>query len=372
MHGKHRFGLGLRKPYYADFLDAAPVAGGLRRGHLRELHGRRAAVRCDVLRRVRERHPVALHGVSMSIGSADGVRLDYLRRLRALVDAIEPLFVSDHLSWSRHRKFQLARPAAAAIHGGGACTWFAPTSHRAQEVLGRTMLLENPSSYMLSPGDMTEWEFLERDVRAYRLRAAARRQQHLRQREQPRVRSAGLSRGHPRAIRAADSSRGPQPGRELLIDTHDQPVPDSVWSLYAEALQRLGPVATMIERDDNIPPLAELLAELDVARGIAAEQARRGGMSLLALQQRLSAWLKSESTEVAARFGEPSRAGPGGVSQQLPCTVARPVCRRAFRACAHGSATLHSRRRPRRTSTGCRRTPGRSTPMGAIFLKPWT
>ena len=67
---------------------------------------------------------------------------------------------------------------------------------------------------------------------------------------------------------------GHSQGRDLLIDTHDKPVPDSVWSLYAAALARLGPVATMIERDDDIPPLADLLAELDVARRIAVDEKR--------------------------------------------------------------------------------------------------
>ena len=61
----------------------------------------------------------------------------------------------------------------------------------------------------------------------------------------------------------------------MLIDTHDRPVCDSVWSLYDAALQRLGPVATMIERDDDIPPLANLLAELDIARGVATRQSRK-------------------------------------------------------------------------------------------------
>ncbi len=68
---------------------------------------------------------------------------------------------------------------------------------------------------------------------------------------------------------------GHSQGRELLIDTHDTPVADAVWSLYAAALKRVGPVHTMIERDDDIPPLGELLAELDIARDIGAERARR-------------------------------------------------------------------------------------------------
>src|SRR5687767_9021190 len=104
MHGKHLFGLGLRKPHYADFLDAAPVAVDFVEV-ISENFMVAGGRPLDVLRRVRERHPVALHGVSLSIGSADGVRLDYLRRLRELIDAIEPMFVSDHLTWSRLGSF---------------------------------------------------------------------------------------------------------------------------------------------------------------------------------------------------------------------------------------------------------------------------
>ena len=264
----HRFGLGLRKPHYAailegdvpvDFVEVVSenfmVPGGRPR---------------DILRRVRERHPVALHGVSMSIGSADGVDPDYLRRLRDLVDAIDPLFVSDHLCWTRFGGFQshdlLPLPyTEEALHT--VCN----NVDAAQATIGRTMLIENPSSYVAFAGaEMTEWEFLDAlcartgcdllldvnnvfvsatnhgfDVHAY---------------------LAGVPAARVRQIHLAGHSRG----ETLLIDTHDQPVPDPVWSLYAEALAQVGAVATMIERDDAIPPLPELLAELDRARAIAA------------------------------------------------------------------------------------------------------
>jgi uncharacterized protein (UPF0276 family) len=82
---------------------------------------------------------------------------------------------------------------------------------------------------------------------------------------------AGIPAQRVRQIHLAGHSQG----RELLIDTHDKPVAEAVWSLYAAALERVGPVATMIERDDDIPPLADLLAELDIARGIAAERLPR-------------------------------------------------------------------------------------------------
>ncbi|GAA0744862.1 DUF692 domain-containing protein [Sphingomonas sp. ABOLD] len=266
----HLFGLGLRKPHYADFLEAAApvpvdfvevisenfmVPGGRPR---------------DILRRVRERHPVALHGVSMSIGSADGVDRDYMQRLRALVDAVEPLFVSDHLCWTRFGDFQ-SHDLLPLPYTEEALRTVCDNVDAAQTALGRTMLIENPSSYIAFDGaDMTEWAFLDAlcartgcelllDVNNIFVSATNHgfdAHAYL----------AGIPAARVRQIHLAGHSRG----ETLLIDTHDRPVPDPVWALYAEALERVGPVATMIERDDAIPPLAELLAELDHARAIAA------------------------------------------------------------------------------------------------------
>ncbi len=267
----HQFGLGLRKPHYGDFLDhEAPVPvdfvevisenfmvdGG--RPH-------------DVLRRIRARHPVALHGVSMSIGSACGLDRDYLRRLRALADEIDPLFVSDHLSWSRIEGFNtpdlLPLPYTEEVLDR-VCT----NIHQAQDALGRTMLIENPSSYIAFGGDMTEWEFLEalcaRSGCALLLDVNNIFVSATNHGFDPLAYLAGVPADRVRQIHLAGHSQG----RDLLIDTHDQPVPPSVWSLYETALTRLGPVATMIERDDDIPPIGDLLAELGMARTIAGHR----------------------------------------------------------------------------------------------------
>ncbi len=270
-----RFGLGLRKQHYADFLDgdaAVPVdfvevisenfmvAGGKPR---------------DVLRRVRERHPVALHGVSMSVGSADGVDRDYLSRLRMLVDEIEPMVVSDHLCWTRIEGFN-SHDLLPLPYTEEALDVVCANIAVAQDVLGRAMLIENPSSYVcFEDAPMTEWEFLEAmcartgcglllDVNNIYVSATNHgfdAQAYL----------AGIPAGRVGQIHLAGHSQG----RELLIDTHDQAVPPPVWALFEAALARVGPVATMVERDDNIPPLAELLDELRIARDIALHDTRR-------------------------------------------------------------------------------------------------
>jgi len=267
------FGLGLRREHYRDFLDTRVpvdfvevisenfmVAGGQP---------------LDILRRVRERHPVALHGVSMSLGSADGLRRDYLARLRALVDAVDPLYVSDHLSWSRIGRFN-SHDLLPLPYTEDALDVVCANVHRAQEALGRAMLIENPSSYLaFADAPLTEWEFLasicERtgcglllDLNNVYVSAANHG-------FGPFAWIDGIPAQRVRQIHLAGHSQG----GSLLIDTHDQPVSDGVWSLYAHALTRCGPVATMIERDDAIPPLAGLLAELDVARRLGAASAMR-------------------------------------------------------------------------------------------------
>ncbi len=259
------FGLGLRREHYRDFLETEVpvdfvevisenfmVEGGQPR---------------HILRQIRERHPVILHGVSMSIGSADGLDRDYLRCLRALTDEVQPLFVSDHLSWSRIEGFN-SHDLLPIPYTEEALDVVCRNIAQAQDALGRAMLFENPSSYLAFDGVMTEWEFIDEmsrrtgcelilDVNNIYVSGTNHgfdMQAFL----------DGIPRDRVRQIHLA----GHTEGRDMLIDTHDRPVCDDVWSLYADALARVGPVATMIERDDDIPPLADLLAELAQARVI--------------------------------------------------------------------------------------------------------
>jgi uncharacterized protein (UPF0276 family) len=264
------YGLGLRKPHYAEFLEHRigvdfvevisenfMVDGGRPR---------------QVLRDVRARHPVAFHGVSMSLGSADGLDGAYLQRLRALVDEIEPLFVSDHLSWSRLEGFN-SHDLLPLPYTQEALDLVCANVDRAQTALGRTMLVENPSSYVAFDGaDMTEWQFIDAlcdrtgcglllDVNNVFVSATNHGFDAIAYLD-------GIPADRVRQIHLAGHSQG----RELLIDTHDAPVCADVWDLYAYVLPKLGAVATMIERDDAIPPLHELLAELGTARAIGAER----------------------------------------------------------------------------------------------------
>jgi hypothetical protein len=258
------FGLGLRPPHYQAFLETEPpvdfvevisenfmVRGG------RPLH---------VLDAVRERYPVAMHGVSMSIGSADGVRPEYLRRLKQLADRIDPLWVSDHLCWTGVEGFN-SHDLLPLPYTEETLDVVCDNLALVQDALERAILLENPSTYLTFADDeMTEWAFLTEVCRrsgCYLLldvnNIYVSGTNHG---FDPTDYIAGVPAERVRQIHLAGHSND----HGLLIDTHDQPVQAPVWALYEAACARLAPVATMIERDDHIPPLSELLAELDVAR----------------------------------------------------------------------------------------------------------
>ncbi len=267
------FGLGLRRAHYDDFLTRdVPVDFVEVISENYMIEGGR---QLRILEEVREKYPVIIHGVSLSIGSAGGLDAEYLAKLKRLERRIDPLWVSDHLCWTRtsaHNSHDLlpmplTEEALQAVCGN---------IDHAQNVLGRAMLFENPSSYLTFPeDDISEWEFLTEmtrrtgcylllDVNNIYVSAANHgfsAEEYL----------AGLPLGRVRQIHLAGHDPA-TPERDIIIDTHDRAVSDGVWALYERALAMLPqPAATMIERDDHIPPLPELLSELERARGIAGQ-----------------------------------------------------------------------------------------------------
>ncbi len=267
-----RFGLGLRPPHYEDFL------GGDVNVDFVEVISENFMVEGGkprrILDQVREKHSVALHGVSMSVGSADGLDRAYLERLKSLADHVRPLFVSDHLCWTRFEGFN-SHDLLPLPYTQEALDRVCANIAMAQDILERTLLIENPSTYVcFADSGMTEWRFLEEmcartgcdlllDVNNIFVSASNHG-------FDPLAYLDGVPAARVRQIHLAGHSQG----RDMLIDTHDQPVPPPVWALYEEACRRIGPVATMIERDDAIPALAELLSELDIARGLVATSIR--------------------------------------------------------------------------------------------------
>ncbi len=263
------FGLGLRTPHYEDILANRPAVDWFE--IISENYMVEGGKPLHFLDRIRADYPMVMHGVSLSVGSTAPLDQAYLQRLKRLADRVEPAWISDHLCWTgvagRNMHDLLPLPYTEEAIGH-----VADRLRQVQDYLGRQILLENVSSYVTWQGSQVdEWEFLTAIAEAADSlllvdvnNIYVSSQNHgfdpltyLDALPAERVRQFHLA-GH--------SHNG-----ELIIDTHDHPVPDPVWSLYAEAVSRFGEVATMIERDADIPPLPELLAELEQARRVAGQ-----------------------------------------------------------------------------------------------------
>ncbi len=220
---------------------------------------------------VRARYPVVMHGVSLSIGGTDPLDQDYLQKLKQLAREVEPAWISDHLCWTgidginSHDLLPLPYSEAAIQH-------VVTRVNQVQEFLGREILLENLSSYVeFSESQMPEWQFVAEIAQRSGCRLLLD------------VNNIQVS-AHNHGFNAQDYLAGIPIDRvwqihlaghsvhgDYVIDTHDHAVPNAVWALYGDAIRRFGAVSTMIERDDHIPPLPELIAELEQARAVQTD-----------------------------------------------------------------------------------------------------
>jgi uncharacterized protein (UPF0276 family) len=261
------FGLGLRTPHYEAVLNEPHAIDWLE--VITENYLVPGGKPLHYLERIRERFPLVMHGVSLSIGSTDPVDVDYLAGVRALAARIEPHWISDHLCWTgidgRNLHDLLPLPYTEE-----ALASVVARVGQIQEFLGRRILLENVSSYLaFHESDMSEWEFLREvaqradcailldinNIYVSSVNHGFDALTYLKAIPQDRVRQFHLA-GH--------SDLGGH-----LIDTHDHPIVEPVWNLYRAAVAHFGAVPTMIERDDNIPALSELVAELQIARDLS-------------------------------------------------------------------------------------------------------
>lgn len=263
------FGLGLRVEHYRDFVDAAQPVDWLE--IISENYMVPGGKPLHYLDAIRRDYPMVMHGVSLSIGSADPLDRSYLKSLAELADRVQPAWISDHLCWTGvdhhnlHDLLPMPYTEAALRH-------LCERIDLVQNILGRQILLENVSSYVaFAEDEMREWDFIAE---------LAQRADCLLLLDVNNVYVSAVNHGFEphRFIDAMPASRvrqihlaGHEDHGEFLIDTHDHPVCDPVWSLYAYTMRRIGHVPTMIERDDHIPPLPELLAELDHARTVAEQ-----------------------------------------------------------------------------------------------------
>ena len=265
-------GVGLRAPHHAQILRDRPAIPWL------EVHSENffaaGGGQIELLDQLRRDYPLSLHGVGLSLGSADGIDADHLHTLRALVQRVEPALVSEHLCWG----------AFGGLHSNDLLPL--PYTHEAlqlmsarvaqlQDTLGRRVLIENVSSYLeFAPADYTEWDFIAAlaarsgcallldvnniyvNARNHGFDAAL----FLRAIPTSAVAEIHLA-GH--SVQHIDS-------REIRIDTHNLQVCQDVWDLYAQAVRRFGDVPALIEWDADIPALEILRAEAARADKIAA------------------------------------------------------------------------------------------------------
>jgi uncharacterized protein len=267
------FGLGLRTPHYEALLSESHAIDWLE--IITENYLVPGGKPLHYLERIRERFPVVMHGVSLSIGSSDPIDAEYLKLVRFLASRIEPHWISDHLCWTgvdgRNLHDLLPLPYTEE-----ALSAVVSRVGQVQDALGRQILLENVSSYLtFHASAMSEWEFL---------REVAQRADCKILLDINNIYVSSVNHGFDPAeyLQAMPASRvrqlhlaGHSDMGGHLIDTHDHPIAPAVWDLYAKAVMQFGDVPTMIERDDNIPALDELVAELDMARGIAARHSRQ-------------------------------------------------------------------------------------------------
>lgn len=260
------YGLGLRTEHYEEIFSSEPpidwfeiisenfmVKGGRQLYHLD---------------RIKEKYPLVMHGVSLSIGSTDPLNMDYLKDLKELEKRVEPKWISDHLCWTTfgghntHDLMPLPYNQETLKH-------VVERVKIVQDYLGRQILLENASSYVTyKASDMQEWEFIK---------AIAEEADCLMLLDVNNIYVSGFNHDFdPKTyIDHIPSERvwqihlaGHENNGGFIVDTHDHPVIDEVWALYDYTLSKMGNVTTMIERDDHIPPLPELIKEIDRARKI--------------------------------------------------------------------------------------------------------
>ena len=263
------FGVGLRTDHYQYVIDNKPdldwfevisenymVAGGKPKYYLHA---------------VRENYPIVMHGVSLSIASTDPLDQDYLKKLKTLAAEVQPEWVSDHLCWTGVHGVN-SHDLLPVPYNEEAISHIVDRVQQVQDMLGREFVLENVSSYLTyNTSEMEEWDFINEiasrsgckilldvnNVYVSSRNHGFSAEQFLRAIKPEYVQQFHLA-GH--------SDFG-----DYVIDTHDHDVPQAVWDLYKEAWQIFGPVSTLIERDDNIPPFPDLYSEMQRARSIANE-----------------------------------------------------------------------------------------------------
>jgi uncharacterized protein len=269
-----RAGIGFRSLHHDDF-SSGPAVGWIEAHTENYFHEGGAAVLA--LERARANYPLSLHGVGLGLGSAEGIDLAHLRRVRRAIRRFEPALVSEHACWG-HAGGEWFNDLLPLPFTAEAAEILARQVAQAQDFLGSQLLIENVSSYVaFEHSTLTEWEFLasvvERSGCALLLDLNNVYVSSRNLGQDARAFIEGLPSAAVREFHLAGHSNN----GSVLIDDHGSRVCDEVWDLYAFALARIGARPTLIEWDNEIPPLATLVAEaaradeiLEKVHGLAA------------------------------------------------------------------------------------------------------
>lgn len=261
------FGLGLRSEHYNTILDTLPLIDWF------EIISENFLIPGGkpfyFLDRIRSHYPIVMHGVSLSIGSYDSLNWEYLKQLKALIDKINPAWVSDHLCWTSihpintHDLLPLPYTEEIIMH-------VVNRIQQVQDFLERQLVFENVSTYVeFKHSTLTEWEFITAIAEEANCKILLDLNNIYVNSFNHGFNPLTFLQGIPIHRVQQFHLAGHTQHADHIIDTHDAPIVHPVWELYAAAVKRFGPIATLIERDDNIPPLAELLIELEKAKTIS-------------------------------------------------------------------------------------------------------
>jgi uncharacterized protein (UPF0276 family) len=264
-------GLGLRTDHYNDVLEGRSKVSWFEA--ISENYMDDGGRPLHFLTKIREMKPIVLHGVSLSIASTDPLDKNYLKRLKRLIDRIDPAIVSDHCCWTGVNG-QNVHDLMPVPFNEEAIQHIANRVDQVQEILGRRIMLENVSSYMnFKSSEMTEWEFLTEltnradcglllDVNNVYVSS-------VNHQFDPMKYIGGVPAHRVGQIHLAGHSECvSKDGTRYLVDTHDHPVCDDVWSLYEKTTRLLGNVNTMVEWDAEIPDYSRLEEEVLKAQRI--------------------------------------------------------------------------------------------------------
>lgn len=275
-------GIGLRLPHIAEVVATLPPAVWLEIHPENFLANPHAA---ELLTEVSGHYPISVHTVGVSIGSVTGIDRLHLKRVRTLVDRINPIFVSGHLAWSTH-KSEYLNDLLPLPYDEEALRLVEAHIHEVQDCLGRSYLIENPSSYVgFRTSTMSEVEFLSELVHRTGCRLlcdvsniylSAHNMGYDAREYIDNLPADAIGELHLGGYTADEDDANP--GAELLIDTHAAAIAEPAWDLYAHALRRFGPKPTLIEWDNDLPPLATLLGQAsradEIAEKVTAMEAR--------------------------------------------------------------------------------------------------